>query len=127
MSGSDKHGWFMMVNARSAGITHNNLSVKEAVRELILVDAREGGPLIEEIRNLPHDLNDGMVLKMNGRYYIGHEALNMLALLSEKRGGFSRVNRLVFNSPLAAQLGYPLLKSARWILLRIKGIPPLDR
>ena len=103
------------------------LSVKETVHELILVDAREGGPLVEEIRNLPHDLNDGMVLKMNGRYYIGHEALNMLALLSEKRGGFSRVNRLVFNSPLAARLGYPLLKLARWLLLRIKGIPPLDR
>ena len=103
------------------------LCVKEAIGELILVDAREGGPLVDEIRDLPHDLNDGMVLKMNERYYIGHEALNVLALLSEKRGGFSRVNRLVFNSPVAARLGYPLLKAARWLLLRIKGIPPLDR
>ena len=103
------------------------LSVKEAVRELTLVDAREGGPLVDEIRNLPHDLNNGMVLKINGRHYIGHEALNVLALLSEKRGGFSRVNRLVFNSPLAARFGYPVLKAARWILLRTKGTPPLDR
>ena len=102
------------------------VSVKAAVQELVLVDAREGGPLVEEIRNLPHDLNEGMVLKLNGRYYIGHRALNVLALLSEKRGGFSRVNRLVFSSPLAARLGYPLLKFARWLLLRMRRIPPLD-
>jgi len=101
------------------------LRVKETVRELILVDAREGGPLVEEVRDLPQDLNDGMVLKMHGRYYIGHEALNVLALISEKRGGFSRLNRLVFSSPLAARLGYPLLKSGRWLVLRIKGVPPI--
>lgn len=101
------------------------LRVKETVGELTLIDARKGGPLVDEVRDLPHDLNDGMVLKMHGRYYIGHEALNVLALISERRGGFSRVNRLVFSSPLAARLGYPLLKAGRWLLLRVKGIPPI--
>lgn len=101
------------------------LSLKGAIRELTLVDARAGGPLVEEIRNLPHSLNEGMVLKMSGRYYIGHEALNVLALLSERRGWFGRVNRLVFNSPVASRIGYPLLKSGRWLLLRIKGVPPI--
>ena len=101
------------------------LRVKESVNELILVDAREGGPLVEEIRNLRHDLDEGMVLKMNGRYYRGHEALNSLALLSENRGAFNRVNRLVFNSPSAAKLGYPMLKLARRLVLRIKGVRPL--
>ena len=66
-----------------------------------------------------------MVLKMNGRYYRGHEALNSLALLSENRGGFNRLNRLVFNSPSAAKLGYPLLKLARRLVLRVKGVRPL--
>ena len=101
------------------------LRVKEAVGELTLVDARKGGALVDEIRNLPHDLDEGMVLKMSGRYYTGHEALNVLALLSERRGVFSRVNRLVFSSPPAARIGYPLLKAGRWLLLRFKGIPPL--
>ena len=40
---------------------------------------------MDEIRNLPHDLDEGMVLKMGGRYYTGNEALNVLALLSERR------------------------------------------
>lgn len=101
------------------------LSLKDAIREFTLVDARDGGPLVEEIRNLPHSLNEGMVLKMGGRYYIGHEALNVLALLSESQGLFSRINRLVFNSPLAARIGYPLLKGGRWVLLRVKRVPPI--
>ncbi len=103
------------------------LRIKESVRELTLVDAREGGPLVEEIRNLPHDLNDGMVLKIKGQHYIGHDALNVLALLSETSGGFSRINRLMFGSPLASRLGYPVLKAGRRILLLIKGVPLLDR
>ncbi len=103
------------------------LRVKQAVGELVLVNAREGGPLVEEVRSLPHDLNDGMVLKMNGRYYVGDRALHMLALLSEKRGAFSIVNRMLFASPLAARLGYPLLKLGRRVLLKLKGIPRIVR
>ena len=103
------------------------LRVKDAVDEFVLVDAREGGPLVEEVRSLPHDLDQGMVLKIDGRYHVGHEALNVLALLSDKRGAFSRLNRLMFNSPRVAKLAYPLLRSARWLALKIKRIPPLDR
>ena len=33
------------------------LRVKEAVDELVLVNAREGGPLVDEVRGLPHDLD----------------------------------------------------------------------
>lgn len=103
------------------------LRVKQAVGEFVLVNAREGGPLVEEVRNLPHDLNDGMVLKMNGQYYVGDRALHMLALLSEKRGVFSIANRLLFASPLAARLGYPLLKLGRRVLLKLKGVPRIVR
>ena len=102
------------------------LRIKDEVDEFVLVDARSGGPLVDEVRNLPHDLDQGMVLKMNGRYYVGHEALNVLALLSDKRGGFNRLNRLLFNSPLVAKFAYPLLRSARWLALKAKGVPPLD-
>ena len=101
------------------------LDLKRSVKEVTLVDARQGGPIVEDIRNLPHNLNEGMVVKVNGRYYIGHEALNVLALLSENRGFFNSINRLVFNSPLAARLGYPWLKLGRWLLLKLKGVAPI--
>ena len=102
------------------------LRLKQSVKELTLIDARQGGPVVEEVRGLPHDLNDGMVAIVDGRYYVGHEALNELALLAESRGVFNRINRLAFNSPVAARLGYPWLRLGRWLLLKLKGVAPIN-
>ena len=103
------------------------LKLRQAVRELVLVDARQGGPIVEEVRSLPHDLDEGMVVRIGERYYVGHEALNVLALLSESRGVFNRLNRMAFNSPVAARLGYPWLKLGRRVLLKLKGVGPMGR
>ena len=99
------------------------LDVRDAVGELALVDARDGGALVEEIGNLPCDLNDGMVLKMDGRYYFGSDAFHMLALLSGRGRVFGVVNRLLFGSRPAARIAYPLLVAGRRALLRLMGIP----
>lgn len=102
------------------------LDVERSVGELILVDARQGGPVVEEIRSLPWDLNDGMALKTGGRHYLGDDALHVLALLSGGRGVFSTMNRLLFGSRATARLVYPLLKLGRRALLRLKGVAPID-
>ena len=93
---------------------------------LRLVNAREGGPLAQEVRDLPHNLDDGVVLKLNGRYYRGADALYRLAWQSDRRGLFGRLNGLLFRSATAARLGYPLLQLGRRCLLKLKGVPPLD-
>lgn len=100
-----------------------HLDVRDAVGELVLVSARDGGALVEEIENLSYDLNDGMVLKMDGRYYFGSEAFHMLALLSGRGRIFGAVNRLLFGSRTAARMAYPVLVAGRKALLRWMGIP----
>lgn len=102
------------------------LDVGKAIGELVLVNAREGGPLVREIRDLPYDLNDGMALKLHGRYYFGGDALHVLALLSGNQGFFNAANRLLFRLPVAARLGYPLLKLGRRLALKLKGAPPIE-
>lgn len=102
------------------------LQLREAVEEFVLVDARQGGPIVDEIRRLPHDLNDGMVAKIGERFYIGADALNVLALLSENRGAFNKFNRLAFSSPLVSRVTYPLMKAVRWALLKLKRVAPID-
>lgn len=102
------------------------LKLKQSVKELALIDARQGGPVVEEVRSLPHDLNDGMVAVVDGRHYVGHEALNVLALLAERRGVFNRINRLAFSSPAAARLAFPWLKLGRRLLLKLKGAVPIN-
>lgn len=102
------------------------LAARQNRGRLRLVNARDGGPLAQEIRDLPHNLDDGMVLKLHGRYYPGAEALYILAWQSDRRGFFGRLNGLLFRSATAARLGYPLLKLGRRCLLKLKGVPPLD-
>ncbi len=103
------------------------VDVRNAIGELILVNAREGGPLVEEIKALPYDLNKGMVLKMNGRYHTGDDALHMLALLPGKKSTFNIFNHLFFGSRAIAWLVYPLLKLGRRLTLIIKRVPLIAR
>ena len=103
------------------------LDVKRSLGDLVLVNAREGGPIVEEVRALPHDLNDGMVLKINGRFHRGDAALHALALLSDGRKVFGALNRLMFHSRTTSRLIYPLLKLGRRVLLKITGTPMIDQ
>ena len=103
-----------------------HLDVQRTLGELVLVNAREGGPLVEEARALPCDLNEGMVLKMRGRFFCGAEALHALALLADSRKPFGALNRLLFRSRTASRLAYPVLKLGRRALLKIKGAPMID-
>lgn len=102
------------------------LDVEEAVGELVLVNAREGGPLVERIRSLPYDLDQGMVLEMDGRFYRGSEALRVLAGLSGRRSVPGLLNRLAFGLPGAARASYPLWKLARRLALWWKGVAPIN-
>lgn len=100
--------------------------VKRAVGDLVLVDARKGGPLVAELKK-SFDLDNGMVLKLDERCYYGRDALRMLARLSGDGGAFGRLNRLLFGDRAGARLGYPLLKLGRRALLRLRGVGPIPR
>ena len=69
--------------------------LREAVGPVRLVNAREGGPLVEEARRAGFDLDAGMVLKMGGRLYFGDACVQRLALLSTPVGSFNRINRAI--------------------------------
>ena len=95
--------------------------MRRAAGELVLVNARDGGAVVDEIRRLGYDLDKGMVLKMNGRHYFGADAFSALATLSSHRGAFGIANRALFASPRAARVCYPLMKAGRRALLKILG------
>ena len=101
------------------------LDARSAIGELALVDARQGGPVVEEVKGRGLVLDDGMVLKMNGRFYHGEDALVALALMSERSGALSVLNRTLLGSKRMARVAYPMLKLARRVALRIKGVARL--
>jgi hypothetical protein len=91
-----------------------------------LFDARKGGPQVEEARRAGLDLDEGMVLKLDGRLYHGAECIHMLALLSTPSSWFNRVNAAMFRSRTASRLLYPVLRAGRNTVLRMLGRSKLN-
>lgn len=93
--------------------------IREDIGELILVDAREPTPIMDEITALGWDIDQGMVLKIGNRLYYGAEAIHALALISSRSGFFNRLNYWLFKSQWLSHLFYPVLRSLRNLLLKI--------
>jgi predicted DCC family thiol-disulfide oxidoreductase YuxK len=95
--------------------------VRETVGPLPMINARDGGPEIDEVIQNNLDLDEGMVLKLSGRLYHGQDCIHALALLSEPKGLFNRFNAWVFKSPKRAAILYPVLRAGRNLVLKLLG------
>lgn len=95
--------------------------LRDAVGPIKLADAREHPALVAEATRLGYDVDDGMLLKLDGRYHHGAECINMLALLTTPSGTFNRLNRLLFRSSTASAILYPVLRAGRNATLRLLG------
>jgi predicted DCC family thiol-disulfide oxidoreductase YuxK len=95
--------------------------LRESLGQVRLVNAREGGPIVEELQRAGVDLDEGMALKLDGRLYHGQDCIHMLALLSTPSSAFNRLNAALFRSPRAARLLYPVLRTGRNTALRLLG------
>lgn len=87
---------------------------------IALLDARHEPDLVASLRAKGYDVNDGMVLVIDGRLYFGGDASRKLSSYSvglpvAKRGAMAVVKA----TP------YPLLRGARNALLRLRGKPPI--
>jgi predicted DCC family thiol-disulfide oxidoreductase YuxK len=94
--------------------------IRENVR-LHLVDARKGGPLVRAMSAAGLDLNQGMILKMGGRYYHGAAALQVLAALSNSSTTFNRLTASISRSPYRSRALYPILRAGRNAALAVLG------
>lgn len=95
--------------------------LRDAVGPVQLVDARSGGPVVEEAIRAGLDLDEGMVLKYGGRLYHGADCLNMLSLLSSRSGLFNRLMAVAFARPGVAHIAYPALRAGRNATLGLLG------
>jgi len=97
------------------------LKLREAVGKVELLNARDGGPLVEDLRIAKFNLDDGMALIIGGRVYHGKDCIQALALMSTESGVFNRVNAAVFRSQTRARFIYPILKAGRNLTLWLMG------
>jgi predicted DCC family thiol-disulfide oxidoreductase YuxK len=97
------------------------LRLRKSLGSVKLVNARDGGTLVDAVRGLDIDLDQGMVLVMNGEVFHGAECLHRLALLTTSSGAFNRLNAWMFRSRAASQLLYPALRAGRNAALALLG------
>ena len=86
--------------------------------ELIRVDAREPGEAMDEITALGLDIDEGMVVRIDGEIFYGPEAIHELALRTNNKGFLNRFASLVFRSRGRSRFFYPILKAMRNLLLK---------
>ncbi len=97
------------------------VQVEESAGDLKLIDARESSDVLDEITALGLDIDQGMVLKMDGQLYYGADAIHALALISSRSGFFNLLNYFIFFSKRVSRILYPALRGGRNLLLKILG------
>ena len=78
---------------------------------LVLVDARDSGPIMEEITAKGLDIDQGMVVKVGEQLYYGSDAIHPLALMGRNRGAFNRLAYWSFRSRALSRVLYPMLRT----------------
>jgi predicted DCC family thiol-disulfide oxidoreductase YuxK len=97
-----------------------------AAGEVHLIDARQDPDLRRQLALEGLDLDQGMVVAVDGLRFHGARAMHILALMSTASGAFNRLNYLMFRSPRVARAVYPLLVAGRRLLLAMLGRQALD-
>lgn len=99
---------------------------REAAGAIELINARDGGPVVDRIVDAGLDLDEGMVLIYGDAFYHGADCIHMLAMLSSNSGIVNRINAAVFRSKTLSKYLYPILRFGRNTLLKMLGKSPLD-
>ena len=95
------------------------IRIRETVGDLKIIDAREKSEVLDEITARGLDIDQGMVLKMEGQLYYGSDAMHALALISNRSGLLNRINYWIFKSKSVSSWLYPVLRLFRNLLLKM--------
>lgn len=91
-----------------------------------LINARDPHPLVSEITELGLDIDEGMVVKINGEIFHGAEAMNRLAIMSTKSGLVRRLGNWVLSNPARSRFLYPFLRFGRNASLKLLGFKKIN-
>jgi predicted DCC family thiol-disulfide oxidoreductase YuxK len=97
--------------------------LKKAVGTPTLVNARERPDLVEALAESGISLDEGMAVYHQGKTYAGGEAMHVLALLTTPVGVANRLTAALLGRRGLAIWVYPLLRSGRNLLLRLRNRP----
>jgi len=95
-----------------------SVQLKNPDDKLVLIDARNSSLLLDEVTARGLDIDEGMVVKINGALHYGSDA--MRALVRFKKSPF--YERCLYRSRRVAKVVYNTLKFLRNIVLHLIGV-----
>lgn len=98
------------------------VQLKDDTQQIILTDARKAGKLMDEVTAQGLDIDEGMVVKIDGKIYYGSEAMRVLVPLTKA----GRVQRLLFSTKNLSAAVYGFCKAVRNLLLRVLRIRKIE-
>jgi len=102
------------------------VNIRQSLGELELINARDESAVMDEISAAGFDIDEGMVLKLDGRLYHGADAMHMMAIIGTRAGWFNRLNRWLFSSRAFSHAAYPILRAGRNLLLKLRGVTRIN-
>lgn len=97
------------------------LRFKEELGEVALIDCRADEHFVVEACELGYDLNDGMILILQGQLFYGDKAVQKIAHSSAPKGMLNRLQSYLLRTDFAAKSLYPLMVIGRKALLKLLG------
>ncbi len=88
------------------------------------IDARSerDHPILSEIATAGLDLDEGMVIKYQGKLHHGDMAFRLMAQLSEPKGWFNRLNKVLAATDKRSKISYPVVKGMRNLMIAALGV-----
>ena len=94
---------------------------------LRIVSARSEPTLVAELRDRGYEINEGMVLCLDGVIHFGPDATRMIAIIGQSSPSLWRRTALgLLGTAPWARASYPWLNRGRQLLLRLLGRKPID-
>lgn len=93
--------------------------IRDTVGALELIDARDGGEIVDRVTAAGLDIDEGIVLIVDDEMYYGAEGMHRLALMSTESGVFNRLAYRAFRSRRVSMALYPVFKACRNLLLKL--------
>lgn len=126
--GNNKEIWFIYDGecplCKSAALA---LRIKQDYGTLHLLNAREKfHQLIEQVNTRGLNLDEGMVIVDGESFYHGKDALKFMARYADNKGLFNLGNKLIFWSDTVAAFLYPIMRTVRNALLKIRGVSRIN-
>lgn len=91
-------------------------------RTLTLIDANRAPELLAELRQEGCDIEEGMILVLDGRRYQGAAAMTALEAMTNGTGWFGRSSKWFASNPKRVRAFYPWFRRLRRAALWVRGV-----